>query len=155
MTSDIPLDDRHVVEGEYSDEDYKKANDAVRTIRERLAASPRARAAYDRTLALGHVHQANLAKLRHARALAQKTVGELMGMNQSEVSRLERRSDLLISTLRKFVEATGGELIMVAHYPDSDVEVLVGEALDAAIEADSEAVSVPIPIPSRNNMQSS
>jgi transcriptional regulator with XRE-family HTH domain len=82
-----------------------------------LKTSPKAKAAYDRTLAEGRLHQADLAKLRKARALAQKAVGELMGMNQSEVSPLERRSDLLLSTLRKFVEATGGELVMVARYP--------------------------------------
>jgi len=138
MKNSIPVDDEHVVDDEYSSEEYRAANESVRAVRERLAASPKARAAYERTLAEGRIHQANLAKLRKARALAQKTVGELMGMNQSEVSRLEHRSDLLISTLRKFVEATGGELMVVAHYPDGDVEVLVGEQLDAAVEADAD-----------------
>lgn len=53
-----------------------------------------------------------------------------MGMQQSEVSRLERRTDLLISTLRKFIEATGGELVMVARYPEGDVQVAIpGEQL--------------------------
>ena len=49
-----------------------------------------------------------------------------MGMDQSEISRLERRTDLLLSTLRRFVNATGGELHLVASYPDGDVELLVG-----------------------------
>ncbi len=53
-----------------------------------------------------------------------------MGMQQSEVSRLERRTDLLISTLRKFIEATGGELVMVARYPEGDVQLAIpGEQL--------------------------
>jgi hypothetical protein len=51
-------------------------------------------------------------------------------MQQSEVSRLERRTDLLISTLRKFIEATGGELVMVARYPEGDVQLAIpGEQL--------------------------
>lgn len=53
-----------------------------------------------------------------------------MGMQQSEVSPLERRTDLLISTLRKFIEATGGELVMVARYPEGDVQLAIpGEQL--------------------------
>jgi hypothetical protein len=40
-----------------------------------------------------------------------------------------RRSDLLLSTLRRFVNATGGELYLVASYPDGDVELLVGSPL--------------------------
>ena len=50
-------------------------------------------------------------------------------MDQSEISRLERRTDLLLSTLRRFVNATGGELHLVASYPDGDVELLVGSPL--------------------------
>jgi hypothetical protein len=50
-----------------------------------------------------------------------------MGMDQSEISRLERRTDLLLSTLRRFIQATGGDLQLVAHFPEGDVELLVGE----------------------------
>jgi hypothetical protein len=52
-----------------------------------------------------------------------------MDMDQSEISRLEHRTDLLLSTLRKYIQATGGELQLVAHFPDGDVELLVGEDL--------------------------
>ncbi len=52
-----------------------------------------------------------------------------MSMDQSEISRLERRADPLLSTLRRFVDATGGELHLVASYPDGDVELLVGPTL--------------------------
>jgi len=63
-----------------------------------------------------------------ARALTQSTVAELLEMDQSEVSRLEYRSDMLLSTLRRFVEATGGELHMVVQYPDgAPVELLVAD----------------------------
>ena len=60
-----------------------------------------------------------LRRLRSARALTQATLGDLLGMSQSEVSRMERRSDMLLSTLRRFVEATGGELHLVVRYPDT------------------------------------
>ena len=49
-------------------------------------------------------------------------------MDQSEVSRLERRSDMLLSTLKRFVEASGGELHLIVQFPESGpVELLVGE----------------------------
>lgn len=49
-------------------------------------------------------------------------------MNQSEVSRLERRSDMMLSTLKRFVQATGGEMHIVVSYPDGGpVELLVGD----------------------------
>jgi hypothetical protein len=41
-----------------------------------------------------------------------------LGMDQSEVSRLERRSDILLSTLRRFIGAAGGELHLVVSFPD-------------------------------------
>lgn len=49
-------------------------------------------------------------------------------MDQSEVSRLEYRGDMLLSTLRRYVEATGGELHLVVRYPEgAPVELLVGD----------------------------
>ena len=61
--------------------------------------------------------------------MTQSTLAELLEMDQSEVSRLERRSDMLISTLKRFVEATGGEMRVVVAYPDGGpVELLVNEA---------------------------
>jgi hypothetical protein len=49
-------------------------------------------------------------------------------MDQSEGSRLEYRSDMLLSTLKRFVQATGGELHMVVQYPDgAPVELLVAD----------------------------
>ena len=72
--------------------------------------------------------QATLRRLREARSLTQSTVAELLEMDQSEISRLERRSDMLLSTLKRFVTATGGEMHVVVTYPDGGpVELLVGE----------------------------
>jgi Helix-turn-helix domain len=60
---------------------------------------------------------ATLPQLRTASGLSQAAVGARLGMNQSEVSRLERRPDMRLSTLRAFVEALGGRLRMVAAWP--------------------------------------
>lgn len=59
-----------------------------------------------------------LRDLRQARALTQKRMSELLGVQQENVSRLERRSDLLLSTLTGYVEAMGGSLKLVAEFPD-------------------------------------
>ena len=72
--------------------------------------------------------QATLRRLREARALTQSTLAELLDMDQSEVSRLERRSDMLLSTLKASSQATGGEMHIVVSYPDGGpVELLVDD----------------------------
>ena len=71
-----------------------------------------------------------LNELRRARALAQRTVGDILGMAQPEVSKLEQRSDALISTVRHYIEAMGGELDIVAHFPDGDVRITQFGELD-------------------------
>ncbi len=123
-TKRLPVDDAKADEHTFSDADYDAATDGARALRERVMADRLAKAAYDRATTEIELHQMSLAKLRKARRLAQAAVAELMDMQQSEVSRLERRSDLLLSTMRKFIEATGGELVMVARYPEGDVEVV-------------------------------
>jgi len=123
-TKRLPVDQAHNDEHTSSVDDYDAADAGARKLRERVLADPDGRAAYDRASGEIEGHQMSLTKLRKARSLAQAAVAELMDMQQSEVSRLERRSDLLLSTIRKFVEATGGELVMVARYPEGDVEVV-------------------------------
>lgn len=69
-----------------------------------------------------------LRDLRKARALTQACMAEELGITQDGVSRLEKRSDLLLSTLRKTVEAMGGRLSLVAEFPDRAPVVLTGIA---------------------------
>ena len=57
-----------------------------------------------------------LQELRHAHKLTQKRMAEVLGIGQDSVSRLEQRSDLLISTLRGYVEAMGGRLSLIAEF---------------------------------------
>jgi hypothetical protein len=59
-----------------------------------------------------------LRDLRQAQHLTQERMAELMGMEQENVSRLERRADLLLSTLSSYVAAMGGRLRLIAEFPD-------------------------------------
>jgi transcriptional regulator with XRE-family HTH domain len=69
-----------------------------------------------------------LQELRQARKLTQVRIAKALGISQDGVSRLEKRSDLLLSTLRKSVEAMGGNLSLVAEFPDREPVVLSGIA---------------------------
>lgn len=66
----------------------------------------------------------SLRQLRKARKLTQARVAKVLGVTQDSVSRLEKRSDLLLSTLRKTVKAMGGEVRIVAEFPDRRPVVL-------------------------------
>ena len=59
-----------------------------------------------------------LRNLRKARDLTQERMAKLLCIGQEGVSRIERRSDLLISTLQSYVEAMGGSLKLVVQFPD-------------------------------------
>ena len=72
-----------------------------------------------------------LRELRHARKLTQVKMARKLGVSQDSISRLEKRSDLLLSTLRKTVKAMGGKLSLVAEFPDRAPVVLSGIAEDA------------------------
>lgn len=60
----------------------------------------------------------SLRDLRRARKLTQARVAKALGITQDSVSRLEKRSDLLLSTLRKTVKAMGGDVRILAEFPD-------------------------------------
>ena len=64
-----------------------------------------------------------LQELRRARELSHVRIAETLGMTQPEVSKIEHRTDLYVSTLRSYIEAMGGELEIVARFPDGAVRV--------------------------------
>jgi transcriptional regulator with XRE-family HTH domain len=66
----------------------------------------------------------SLRDLRKARKLTQARVAKVLGVTQDSVSRLERRSDLLLSTLRKAVKAMGGDVRIVVEFRDRPPVVL-------------------------------
>jgi len=65
----------------------------------------------------------DLAGLRDNMDLTQEEVAARLQISQSNVSRLEKRRDMLVSTLREVVEAFGGELHLVAEFPEGAVEI--------------------------------
>ena len=66
----------------------------------------------------------SLRELRKARKLTQTRVAKALGITQDSVSRLEKRSDLLLSTLRRTIKAMGGDVRIVAQFPDRAPVVL-------------------------------
>ena len=84
-------------------------------IRDLPAAEQDAIAARSRVLTAEYL---NLQALRKTRGLTQTDIAETLGIKQENVSRLENRGDLLVSTLSNYVTALGGELRLVAEFPD-------------------------------------
>ena len=67
-------------------------------------------------------------ELRRARKLTQVRLAKALGITQDGVSRLEKRTDLLLSTLREYVEAMGGKLFLIAEFRDREPVLLSGIA---------------------------
>ncbi|MCH4091574.1 XRE family transcriptional regulator [Acetobacter sp.] len=65
----------------------------------------------------------DLAELRRAHVMSQKQIAELLGVNQASVAKMEKRTDMYISTLRSYIEAMGGELQIVAKFPGHAVPI--------------------------------
>lgn len=61
-----------------------------------------------------------LAELRRAREMSQATLAQLLEMDQGNLSKLEKRTDMYVSTLRSYVEAMGGHLDIVARFDDKE-----------------------------------
>lgn len=68
----------------------------------------------------------SLRELSHAANKTQQTLARTLRMGQDGISRLEKRSDLLLSTLRNYVEAVGGNLTLLAEFPDKEPVAIAG-----------------------------
>ena len=64
-----------------------------------------------------------LQELRQAHQMSQERLAQLLTTKQANVSRMERRTDMYISTLRNYIEAMGGELDIIARFPDGEVHI--------------------------------
>lgn len=64
-----------------------------------------------------------LQELRRARQLSQERMAEILATKQANLSRIERRTDMYISTLRNYIEALGGELDIIARFPEGEVHI--------------------------------
>jgi len=96
----------------------RNINDVIRKLPEHRQAKIAARA--EMLIA----EEMTLQDLRKARSLTQERMSQLLHIGQDSVSRLEKRSDLLLSTLRSYVSAMGGTLELVAKFEDRAPVVL-------------------------------
>jgi ribosome-binding protein aMBF1 (putative translation factor) len=79
--------------------------------------------------------QATLAELRRARRMTQMQLAESLQTSQSEVSRIERQADMVLSTLREFIEGLGGELVLLARFPEEQwAEITIGDLLGSEVD---------------------
>ena len=109
----------------HSASDFATSTQRVREARSRLLEDPRAADAH---AALGEqiarrldARKATLGELRRALGLTQAQLAEMLDLGQGDISRLERRRNLYLNTLARFVEATGGHLRITAVYGDTEV----------------------------------
>ena len=84
--------------------------------------SPAARAASEREFRR-IVEEMPLEELRAARELTQTSLAKILDVGQSEVSKIEKRTDMYVSTLASYVKAMGGELEICAVFPDGKVKI--------------------------------
>lgn len=95
----------------------KKFRDLVlrtMTVEQRARAAERAKAM---------LMEMNLAELRKARQLSQLEMAKKLKTTQSSISRLEHQADMYLSTLREYVEASGGRLDLIARYRDTEIRL--------------------------------
>lgn len=88
--------------------------------------SPARRKKIEARTAMLIAEEMSLRDLRQALTLTQERIAESLGIGQDGVSRLEKRSDLLLSTLRTYIEAMGGQLSLIAEFPDREPVTLSG-----------------------------
>ena len=69
------------------------------------------------------IEEMPLQQLRNAREMTQTRLAEVLEMDQGNISKLEKRTDMYLSTLRSYVEAMGGTLEIRAVFPDGDVKI--------------------------------
>jgi transcriptional regulator with XRE-family HTH domain len=101
----------------------------TRNVRELLEAMPtdrqrRIEKRFQRSLAAMPLDQ-----LRKAQQMTQLQVAEVLGVNQGEISKIEHRSDICVSTLADYIEAMGGRLEIRAVFKDREVRITQFEEL--------------------------
>ncbi len=107
-----------------------------RVLRERM--SPEARARAD-AKAQAMMKEMPLAGLRQARKLSQEQIAATLHVGQASVSKLERQTDMYLSTLRNFLKAMGGDLEITARFADGAVRITLFEDLDEPSPAETPA----------------
>lgn len=89
-------------------------------LREKMSPESRKRS---KALAAKYCAEMPLNELREALEITQVHLARILGVNQAAVSKMERRTDMYVSTLQGFVKAMGGELKITARFPGGTVEI--------------------------------
>ena len=97
----------------------------------------------------------SLYRVREARSLTQVNLAKILNVNQGAVSRMERRTDMYVSTLRSFIQAMGGQLQIKAIFPEAEIEIDQFESLVHPAELDPQAPPPPAPEPLEQELESS
>jgi len=101
-------------------------------LRAKMSAPAQERAAA-RTQAM--LKEMPLQELRRARGLSQEALAATLHVGQASISKLERRTDMYISTLRSHIRAMGGDLEIVARFPEGEIKISNFEDVDPRAEA--------------------
>lgn len=64
-----------------------------------------------------------LNELRQARGLSQEMLAQVLKVQQPAIAKMEKRTDMYLSTLRNHIEAMGGQLEVIARFPDGSVKI--------------------------------
>jgi transcriptional regulator with XRE-family HTH domain len=90
------------------------------TLREKMSPSARAKAQLKKKEMMAEML---LSEIRKEAGLTQKELAESLGIKQPSLSKLESQDDMQVSTLKRLVEALGGELEIIAHLPKGDLRI--------------------------------
>ena len=90
------------------------------TLRAGMSADAQARAA---ARAEGMLLEMQLQDIRKSRNVTQVELAQVLDVEQAAISKLENREDMYVSTLRAYIRALGGELQLVAKFPDAEIKV--------------------------------
>lgn len=90
------------------------------TLREKMSPEAQARSAAKTEAMLLELQLSNVRKFRNA---TQTQVAEAMSVEQASISKLERREDMYVSTLSQYIKALGGELKLIASFPEADIPI--------------------------------
>ncbi|MEW6663989.1 MAG: XRE family transcriptional regulator [Thermodesulfobacteriota bacterium] len=71
-----------------------------------------------------------LHELRRARSMSQEQLAKSLSVKQAAVSKLEQRTDMYISTLRNVIKAMGGDLDIIARFPEGSVQITQFEEIN-------------------------
>lgn len=97
-------------------------------LRAQMTPEARARAS---AAAVDLAAEMDLAELRRAMQLSQEEIAAVLNVSQGAVAKMEKRADMLVGTLRRFVQAMGGELEVVARFPGHSVRIDTFSSLSA------------------------